>query len=271
MSNGQKIIKYFALALAITLIVIILSLVLSGFYLVSLIIGSNSIDDKSYLENITSTCNLDSNILYLDIDLSYVDLNIKYGNDFSISSNGSIKCTTSSNKIEISENQKINFVKANKTLIISIPDNYKFKFVEINTVVGKVNINNIITDKLKLDLGAGVTIIDKINSYNTSIDSGTGKIEIKSGNIRNLDFDIGMGKANITAFIGGNSKIDSGIGEVNLNLLGNSDDYKLTVSKGFGSIKLDNSELSDDSIIGEGINSIDIDGGIGNINIDYVN
>ena len=106
-----------------------------------------------------------------------------------------------------------------------------------------------------------------LNSYNTSIDSGAGKVEIKAGNIGNLDFDIATGKVDITAFISGNSKIDSGIGQLNLNLLGKSNDYRIMINKGIGSIKLNNSELSDNSTIGNGVNHIDIDGGIGNINI----
>lgn len=267
MSKTQRVIKYLALAFATFLIIIILSAVLSGFYFISLIFESGTKDDKSYSDNITSSCNLNSNITYLDIDLSYIDLNIETGEDFSINSNAYIKCNTTDDKITISEKKKINFSKANKTLVISIPSNYKFKFVDIDTGVGKVNINSITTDKLELDLGTGVAVIDNLNSYNTSIDSGAGKVEIKSGNIGNLDFDIATGKVDITAFISGNSKIDSGIGQLNLNLLGKSNDYRLMINKGIGSIKLNNSELSDNSTIGNGVNHIDIDGGIGNINI----
>lgn len=99
MSKTQKIIKYLALAFATFLIIIILSAVLSGFYFISLIFESVTKDDKNHSDNITSSCNLNSNITYLEVDLSYIDLNIETGENFSINSNAYIKCNTTDDKI----------------------------------------------------------------------------------------------------------------------------------------------------------------------------
>ena len=54
-------------------------------------------------------------------------------------------------------------------------------------------------------------------------------------------------------------------------LLGIKDDYKIKVSKGIGEIRIDNNSIKDGEVIGNGNNFIDVSGGIGQINISYIN
>ena len=84
-----------------------------------------------------------------------------------------------------------------------------------------------------------------------------------------MNLDMGVGKIELTSVFTGKSEIDAGIGELNLNVLGNKEDYTLKVDKGIGSIKVDNENAEDNSTIGDGFNIIDIDGGIGSININF--
>ena len=80
---------------------------------------------------------------------------------------------------------------------------------------------------------------------------------------------MGIGKVEINADIKGNSTISCGIGELILDLLGNKDDYQVIVDKGVGSVKVDGIKKKDDSIYGNGLNKINIDGGIGTIHVDF--
>ncbi|MER8322278.1 hypothetical protein ABS243_19065, partial [Acinetobacter baumannii] len=73
---------------------------------------------------------------------------------------------------------------------------------------GTLNIENMNTRKLSLDLGAGSTLIKDIYSDNTNINTGAGSFTIVNGNINDLDLDVGVGKTNITSMITGNSTID---------------------------------------------------------------
>ena len=52
-------------------------------------------------------------------------------------------------------------------------------------------------------------------------------------------------------------------------LLGSKDDYKIELDKGIGEATLEGESLKDDSVYGSGENKIDIDGGVGAINIDF--
>ena len=58
-------------------------------------------------------------------------------------------------------------------------------------------------------------------------------------------------------------------GEMNLFLIGSLDDYEISLDKGVGNALIDGYDMKDNDTYGTGINKIDIDGGIGNINIDF--
>ena len=51
--------------------------------------------------------------------------------------------------------------------------------------------------------------------------------------------------------------------------MGNENDYKLNINKGIGNILINGNSVGDKQIIGNGISVIDVDGGIGKININY--
>ena len=119
------------------------------------------------------------------------------------------------------------------------------------------------------NLGAGKFTCGNLNVENELIvDGGTGKIDINSGNINNMKLDMGVGSISITATLTGSSNIDGGVGSINLTLKDSIDNYKIHASKGIGSIKLNDKEIKNETTIGNGDNSIKIDGGIGSIKID---
>ncbi|MGN1303228.1 MAG: DUF4097 family beta strand repeat-containing protein, partial [Clostridia bacterium] len=131
-------------------------------------------------------------------------------------------------------------------------------------------IENINTENLYLELGAGETTIEKLNvTDDCKIESGAGKVSILSGNINELNLDMGVGKFEVTSAITGNSKINAGIGNLELNIQGNKENYTIKADKGIGSIKIDGKEVADDVTYGDGENTIKIDGGIGSINVDF--
>ena len=80
---------------------------------------------------------------------------------------------------------------------------------------------------------------------------------------------MGVGKLTLKSRIEGKSDLDYGVGETDLILLGSKDDYKIELDKGVGEARLDGESMRDDSVYGSGENFIQIDGGIGEINIEF--
>lgn len=272
MSIAQKMIKYLALAFAIFLIVTIFSGILTGIYTMSNILGLKKESTESITEISTLELEEIDDYAYLDIEIKYSNFKIKLGEKFEVQTNNdNIEVNQKNNKLKIIEKQSNWFWRNSneEELIVYIPENIEFEKVNIETGAGRVNIEEIKAEKLKLNLGAGETIINNIISDNVDIDGGVGKFTIENGTINNLDFDLGIGETTINAKITGNNKIDTGIGSLKLNIDGNIEDYKFKVEKGIGNIKLNGKQVSNNEIIGNGENVIDIDGGIGEIIINF--
>lgn len=271
MSEAQKIIKYIAIALAIfltitiisTIIIIILSL--SGF----LGLTTNDNISKENME-IISTDTL--NINELNIYLSFTNLEIKKGEEFRVETNNpKIEYDNKNGKVTIKENSSWKFdTSANNSVIIYIPDNIQtIQKAEIESGTGIVNIKNLKINELYFEQDAGKVLIDNlVVNRNASIESGAGKMEILSSSINNLDLDLGVGEFILNAKLTGNNEIDAGVGNMRVKLVDGLENYTIKASKGLGSIKIDNNEISNDINYGTGSTYINVNGGVGNITVD---
>lgn len=270
MSNAQRVIKYLAISFAFFLVFNIISGIIHGV----MIIG-NIFNDKDDYEIMDEVKGLDvsDNVKVLDVNITSSNIVIKVGDAFKIeTSNKYIQCKQDYNMIYITERRHNWFNNSRESkLTIYIPEDMVLDGVSINSGVGTVCIEELSTRILNLDLGAGKVNIDNLNTYdNTKIKGGTGEVTIKNSSLNNLNLNIGVGKFTLEAKLFGNSKIDHGIGEVNLNLIGEKDDYQIHADKGLGSITISGNEMKGDLILGNGTNKIDIDGGIGNIDINFM-
>lgn len=267
MSSLQKIIKYLSIAFAIFLTFSIISWIMYGFSFVGNIFND---DEKSITEELNNL-KINDNTLLLDINVSSSNIIIKTGEVFKAETNNKyINSKQDKNKLYIEE-EKHNLFNNNSELIIYIPEYFVFDGVSIETGAGKVSIESLSTKQLYLNLGAGkVDINDLKVSENTKIDGGAGEININAIGINNLDLDMGVGKLFLTAKLTGNNMIDAGVGKMNLFLVGKLDDYQISLDKGIGETTIKGNSVKDDISYGTGINKIDIDGGIGSIDIDFI-
>lgn len=269
MSQVQKIIKYLALAFALFLIFSIISGIMYGISFFGNIMDSESHDITDKLTNLE----IGENTLLLDINVSSSNIIIQKGDTFKTeTTNKYISSKQDKNKLYITE-RKHNWFFNNEhhELIVYVPDDFVFDGIQITTGAGKVDIETLTTKELYLDLGAGKVEINHLTVLKSAeIEGGAGEMIIQSGKIQNLNLDMGVGRLSLTSKLTGKNKINSGIGELNLSLVGSKDDYCVTLDKGIGSATIDGTNMIDDTSYGIGNNILDIDGGIGSINIHYV-
>ena len=155
-------------------------------------------------------------------------------------------------------------------MIIYIPETTEFEKVKMNAGAGKITIENLNTQNLSFELGAGEAKIEEIKiSQECKIEGGAGKLDIENGTINDLELDMGIGEIDLTAMLTGKNEINAGIGNLNIDLKGNEEDYKIQTNKGIGTVKINGKEMSDGEKYGNGETHIGIDGGIGNIRIDF--
>lgn len=272
MSSFQRVIKYLAIALAVFIIINILSAIYFGISAFAGIFYNNS---GSYITDKLNTLSVqDEDISIFDIDVDATKLIIQKGSGFQVETNNqNIKSTQRNGRLLLEEKTHNLFrTSKNSELVVTIPEEMIFDEVSIETGAGVVQIETLTTKKLELDLGAGKVSIDNlVVTEKTEINGGAGEINILTGKIQQLDLDIGVGKFTLTSELTGRSKIDAGVGEVVLNLLGTLEDYQIEVEKGIGSIEIDGQSVADGSIVGSGTTPLKIDGGVGKIEVNFLN
>lgn len=273
MTTAQKIIKYFAFGFAIFLIVTIISVILSGGYALLRVFGLIHTDKDVVTEDFRVISNEVKDVSILKLDLAFTNLEIKEGDSFKVETNDSkITFTNDNGSVKIKEeNYKWSTNNNSSELIIYIPkDMIAWDETEIETGAGNINIEKLNTQKLYLELGAGdVKIANLIATKEAEIDGGVGRTELKSCEISNLKANLGMGEFVFSGKLTGRNEVDSGVGAINIDLLDGSEKYTINVSKGIGNVTLDGQKIDIDRVYGTGENYLDVDGGIGEIKINF--
>lgn len=271
MTVFQKVIKYLAIAFAIFLTVSIIGGIFTCISGISFIFSGFSGIDKEAVGEMQEYP-IDGDISSLSIDLSGAELIIETSDKFSVETNHNyISVSNDDGELCINETKKLfSYFPKGITVILYIPEDFVFESAEVETGAGKVEIDSLSADVLKLSLGAGEVKINNLEANSRAdIDGGVGALIIDGGRLCNLDLDMGVGALKLKSHIEGESKLDYGVGETELTLLGSLDDYKIELDKGIGEAKLDGESMRDDSVYGSGENFIEIDGGIGEINIEF--
>ena len=274
MTTAQKVIKYIATAFAVFLIITIISAILSGGYALLSAFGLIRTNKNMVTEDLKVISNEIKEISTLQINLAFTNLDVKTGDNFKVETNNSkITFTNDNGSVKIKEESR-NWLNNNNrasNLIIYIPeDKTSIDKTKIETGAGKINIEKLNTQSLYLKLGAGdVGIKNLAVTEEAKIDGGVGRTELKSCKIKNLKANLGMGEFIFNGKITGKSEIDSGVGAINIDLMDNKKNYTIDVSKGLGNVTLDGQKLEMDKVYGTGENYLDIDGGIGEIKIEF--
>ena len=275
MTTTQKIIKYLAIAFALFLVISIFSII---FGLSREIISSINSDkkDSKLLEEYTTISNNVNNIESFKIDISNDDIEIKEGEKFEVKTNDpDVKFYHENSKVKIKTDKTFSWHLSNSsrgTIIIYLPNEFNISELDLNLGAGKIDIDKIFVETLLMDLGAGTMTAKEINVYEkATINGGAGNINIYSGTINNLNLKLGAGNASIQSDLTGSNTLTTGVGKLNLGLSRSKDNYKFDISKGLGNIILNDFDVSEDILIGDGETKIKISGAVGNIIINTSN
>lgn len=269
MTTTQKIIKYLAIAFALFLVISIFSII---FGLSREIISSinNDKKDSKLLEEYTTISNNVNNIESFKINISNDDIEIKEGEKFEVKTNDpDVKFYHENSKVKIKTDKTFSWHLSNSsrgTIIIYLPNEFNISELDLNLGAGKIDIDKIFVETLLMDLGAGTMTAKEINVYEkATINGGAGNINIYSGTINNLNLKLGAGNASIESDLTGSNTLTTGVGKLNLGLSQSKDNYKFDISKGLGNIILNDFDVSEDILIGDGETKIKISGAVGNI------
>lgn len=279
MSTMQKIVKAFAICLAIGIILSIVSVIAS---IICGIAGinflNNWLDDieVSKTINVENTFNIED-VKSLKLSSNLENVEIYTGDEFKVIGENVLEnysCKLEDNTIVIDSGANGTKIKIDKEAKIKIyvPDDFVFEDVNLGLSLGETVINSLNTDSFELKCGVGEVDIKEISvNKEAKISCGTGECRIENSKISNLEFNAGIGQTSVNSELFGKCSFETGMGELNISLKNfNEEDGKITVQRGVGEIEVNGAECSTNQTFGNGNDTvIDVKGGIGEITIEY--
>ena len=271
MKNAQKIIKYVAIAFGLYLAINIIGLIILGFsMLLGIDVGLDVLSDLKNNKELLQYGQTFNNVEKLDIEIDFADLEIKTGDELGVEGQiyEDFKIEVQNNTLKIKDtNKKWLFNSSDVAkLIVYVPETFEFNEAEIDIGAGTTNIGQLKAKNLELNLGAGAVKIQNCYAKKSEIECGAGKVTIENSSLENLRFEAGVGEVYYNGYILGNSDIECGVGKMTLNLEGGIDLYSIRTEQGIGAIKLNGEKIGNNEK-GNGENRVEIQGGIGEIEI----
>lgn len=261
LTDGQRIIKYTALTVAVLVIASIASGIAG---IIEAVFGGGRIGEMRRYE-------ISENVSRLDMEIGGASFSVVYADGFAVESNiENLKVSANRGELRIEEKTFINKDSRGAEITLYVPENFSFENAEIETGAGDFNISSFSAKRLSLSLGAGKVEIGELTvTESAEIDGGAGAFSVKGGSIRDLDLDMGVGNMEIRAELLGQCELNLGIGNTRLSLIGSSDAYKLDIEKALGRLTVDGTEYSGSTVIGTGDAKIDIECGIGEVSVSF--
>ncbi len=265
MKPWQKAVKYCAIAFAVILVANIVGWTVTIF---GAIFGTSSVIAEE-----SQSFEFDADVYELEIKISAASFTLRAEECDGITVKTNLKNLTakeSGGRLRVKEKSRFLTVTDSDAFIeIVYPLGLDFDKVEIIGGAGRLTISSLTADKLKLELGAGETVIESLTvEKEADIDGGAGALTFKDSSINDLDLDMGVGELSYSGRLSGKNEISLGVGEAHFELEGSKNDYSLDLEKGIGDVKVDGTSVGN-SEIGDGDTRIEIDGGVGNIVIDF--
>lgn len=276
MSDLQKIIKYLAMGFAAFLAFTIITGILTGFVALtgafSGIKTGKTTDINRSFDNVTSISAEPGfgTLRFKEGDSDQVEVIAEnVSENFVVEKNHNGKLTVKG-KYNFGNIFGNNSGNGKSNITIYLPSDFVADDVKIEAGAGNINIEELTTKRLDINAGAGNISGKNITASQVDLDGGVGDIDFEEVNLSNADIDCGVGNINLQGYLLGRNKIDCGVGEVDLTLKGSVEDYNIKIDKGLGNVSIDGQKYSEIRWNNASTdNSLDIDGGVGNIEIEF--
>ena len=230
--------------------------------------------DRTLVLDEAKSYEITSQISSLDIRINAADLKIEYADAFSVVSNlKNLEVSERGGTLTLKDLTKVVAVTESyegAMLTVYIPAGTEFEKIHLLTGAGRFTAETLSAKRLELELGAGdVWIGSLFVTGSAEVEGGAGRITTSGGRINDLDLEMGVGELELTSALTGDCELEMGVGDARITLLGSKEDYRLEISKGIGAISVDGRDVSAFKS-GSGANEVGISGGIGAIDVRFM-
>lgn len=183
-------------------------------------------------------------------------------------------------KIEEDETswKQINTISNNNDrvrVILQIPEDMNFKNVELKNSAGEIVISCALrAEDIRIIVDAGEVTAEKEVQASGKLyaEVDAGEIDFAGLSAEELELVSGVGEINVEKADAKEIVLDNGVGELNINLGGQEEDYSYTIACGMGDVEIGGrsySGLGTTKKVSGGSKTVDIDCGIGEVNVDF--
>ncbi len=279
MNSFQRTIKYIAIGFAILLSVGIISAIVNvGLIIASAVSGGSALhktETLDFSETYTGVSSLDvrnstGQLIIREGDAFKMEAeNVSEGFEVRVIKDGTLRISDDNLSFKFLWFRLNGMGSPNSRVTVYLPKDFTAKDVKLDTGAGNVEIEGLRTDRLSLSAGAGNIDGSNITAGKVKVDGGVGNMDFENVSFSDSDFDCGVGNVSVEGTILGENKFDCGVGDVRLELSGDVNAYGIKVDAGVGNIRLNGEKISDEYRNNtNAANSIDIDGGVGNVTIE---
>ncbi|MDD3173029.1 MAG: DUF4097 family beta strand repeat-containing protein [Herbinix sp.] len=230
----------------------------------------------------------------LNFDISYGEVKIVKGNEFSISAKNILEdeldsyVTDGTWYIKEDDSKFINVFGLRlpsrhiiswgdhflPRITITIPEDFEAENYILSIAAGSVEAEKINAAEGEFTVEAGSLVIDQLTVTDKSkYKVGTGEMQLLDIDVKDITVDCGVGKVDIDGTIIGDNNITCGIGDVDIDLNGDEVDYSYQISCGIGDVDIDGdsyNSISNKIINNKNANNnLYLDCGVGSISVDF--
>lgn len=280
MNTNQSWVKYVAIAFGLVLALGIISSIVNGG--LAIMKGFGLIEDEVrivQLGNDTFSQEFSGDLESVYINFNAGSVSLQSGDEFKVEgSNVSSGLTAKfeDGELIIEDKQNSNFLSnlfgldTVPTLVITIPKETKLQKLDLELGAGRGELSQITADELIIKQGAGEIVANKLQANSGQLKGGAGAVQFSDVSLNNFEINGGVGLINVQGTITGDLEIKCGVGQTILDVNGSVDDYFITVDQGVGPITVNGRDIPENGIGSKSApNLIDIDGGIGPVNITF--
>lgn len=223
----------------------LVALAMNGVNLNGISIGPSS--SETSLENV-EMCIIPidetEEITSLDFSSNTGVFTIVRGDSFTVETNlNTIGWEISDNCLKIentASNSFMNFEDAAVEIIVTIPKRH-FKEVKLSLKAGEFYADDIITDKLTIDMDAGEAVLNNISAITASdITINAGECTFSNSVLNESEINMDAGEMIFEECkLTGENEINLDFGEISMLLLGKRSDYELDIENDLGEVNVD--------------------------------
>lgn len=146
--------------------------------------------------------------------------------------------------VKVMNTSSIDFSEKENCFTLYVPEGVLFDETELQLGAGKMELDNLQAQKMKIELGAGQILAKDFEVSELEIKVGAGDIELEEAKLGEVKIEVGAGNCKIQGAVNEDVKAECAMGNITLNIKGDEADFDYELECVSGNLKVGDMEYS---------------------------